>query len=137
MYCTTMADSFPTEHPPPQSHSGVPRTLPLSRKRTRSSILQLHPNQNHLDFTSFLGEDISLMMQIQQREIHDFIAHHVSINYKSPVRIVQIMPINSIIRVQIAYISFLYGFFHYLTRKVHINYSFKSYFNFFNKYLNI
>lgn len=74
------ADSLPTKHPQPQTHSGIPHTLPLSRKRTRSSVHQLHRNQNHFNnnnFTSFLGEDISLMLQYHQLEIDNFIAQHV------------------------------------------------------------
>lgn len=71
VYGTTVADSFPTK--PPQLH-----TIPVSRKRSRGdSIHQFQQIQNHLNNNfSFLGEDISLLVQYQQLEIDNFIAHH-------------------------------------------------------------
>lgn len=85
---TTIADSFPTKHQQPQTHSGIPdMTLPLSRKRSRNSFHHLHRNQNNLNinnFTSFLGEDISLMIPYHQLEIDNFIAQHV-VNIRSEI----------------------------------------------------
>lgn len=76
MYGTTMVDLQP------QTHSGIPPTVPVSRKRSRNSFHHLNRNQNNLNdnFTSFLGEDISLMIPYQQLEIDNFISQHVSIN---------------------------------------------------------
>lgn len=80
MYGSPVTDhSLATKHPQPQTHSGIPPTLPLGRKRSRNSFNHLHRNQNNLNnnFTSFLGEDISLMIRYQQLEIDNFIAQHV------------------------------------------------------------
>ncbi|KAL8126619.1 putative BOI-related E3 ubiquitin-protein ligase 3 [Apium graveolens] len=80
IYGSAITDSFTTKYPQPQTHSGIPPTLPLNRKRSRNSFYHLHCNQNNLNnnsSTSFLGEDISLMIRYQQLEIDNFIAQHV------------------------------------------------------------
>ncbi|KAL8148725.1 hypothetical protein AgCh_005912 [Apium graveolens] len=52
MYGTSITDSFPAKHPQPQTHIGIPHTLPLC-------------------------EDISLVIRYQQLEIDNFIPRHV------------------------------------------------------------
>jgi E3 ubiquitin-protein ligase BOI-like protein len=71
-------------HQSMKAESGLTCNLPPSRKRSRDSIedyqiLQknIHiQNQNHMEFSSFLGEDFSVQIQQQQLEIDQIIAHH-------------------------------------------------------------
>ncbi|XAR56892.1 Ubiquitin--protein ligase [Bertholletia excelsa] len=84
MYNRGITDSLPAKTAM-KADSGLTYALPVSRKRSRSSITPLisfpngqvqTPSNNRCGSFTFLGEDISLQIQQQQLEIDCFIAQH-------------------------------------------------------------
>lgn len=79
VYGTMVADSFPTKPLPFHTDSDLMHTPLVSRKRSRGdSVYQYQQFQDNLNNFSFVGEDISLLIQYQQFEIENFISQHVS-----------------------------------------------------------
>lgn len=80
------------------SESGLTYASPISRKRSRdssmllSSFSNVSQNQNRCsgDSYSFLGEDISHQIQLQQLEIDRFISQHVRFLLFYPLSILSI-----------------------------------------------
>lgn len=66
-----------------KADSGLTCNLPAPRKRSRDSFEQFNdslrtpPKNNPIEFSSFLGEDISFQIQQQQLEIDHIVALHV------------------------------------------------------------
>lgn len=73
VYGTSVTDSFPAKPQQIHTDSDLMQNLPVSRKRSRGD----QQFQNHLNNFSFLGEDISFLIQYQQFEIENFIAQHM------------------------------------------------------------
>ena len=79
VYGTSGDDSFPTK--PPHTDSDLMYTLPPRKRSKGDTIYQYQQIQNHRNNNfSFLGEDISFLIQYQQFEIDNFISQHVSIS---------------------------------------------------------
>ncbi|XP_074349052.1 putative BOI-related E3 ubiquitin-protein ligase 3 [Apium graveolens] len=77
VYGTFATDSFPTKPQQLQTDSDLMNTPPISRKRNRGdSVHQYQQFSNHLNNFSFLGEDVSFLVQYQQFEIDNFISQH-------------------------------------------------------------
>ncbi|XP_059666662.1 probable BOI-related E3 ubiquitin-protein ligase 3 [Cornus florida] len=80
MYGSAITESVPAKVTATKAESGLTYNLPISRKRPRDSInpyQNLNQNYNNRSGSyTFLGEDISLQIQLQQLEIDRFIAQH-------------------------------------------------------------
>ncbi|WOH07131.1 hypothetical protein DCAR_0626560 [Daucus carota subsp. sativus] len=75
VYGTSGDDSFPTK--PPHTDRDLMYTLPPRKRSKGDTIYQYQQIQNHRNNNfSFLGEDISFLVQYQQFEIDNFISQH-------------------------------------------------------------